>query len=217
MIPSQNQTLIVDAKFTINSSDGFVYRDNTFRVDSRNTIASRYADGGIEMINNRTAIFVRLGGIDNLDIDNMSGGWSRNFRLARPSDIVIVVVFQLQVAKEFAPTELSEALCSLDGELLRNGPNEYLAQLSGDGKFRRLQQGSGSNKYIGFKEVRLTATNIAAGNHTLVVGGHLTRKTFHDEITIVRFTTVQVYTADSVDNFLLDFASTSKIGHLRGG
>ena len=146
----------------------------------------------------------------------MSGGWSRAFPLSRPSDIVIVIVFQLQVAKAFAPAEVSEVLCSLDGELLRSGSNEYLAQLSGDGKFRNLQQGSVFYKYIGFKEVRVSATNVGAGNHTLVVGGHLTRKTFFDEITIIRFLDVQVYAFDAINDDELVITESNKKGHLRG-
>ena len=48
-------------------------------------------------------------------------------------------------------------------------------------------------KYMGFQQIRLSANNVAAGNHTLVVGGYVTRKTSHDEFTYVRFDEVQVY------------------------
>jgi hypothetical protein len=218
VIPSQNRTLLVDGKFTQNSTSGFVYRDNTFRVDVPSTIASRYADGGIEVINNTGTLFVRLGGRDNLAINNISGGWTRNFTLTRPSDIAIVVDFQLQVAKAFARTEVSEVLCSLDGVLLRNGPNEFLAQLSGDENFRWLQQVSNSSsyKFLGFKGVHLSAINITAGNHTLVVGGHLTRKTFNNEVTIIRFLGVQVYTLNSVNTLLIEATNATKNGNLRG-
>ena len=177
-----------------------MYNDNTFRANPSYPDASRYASGEIENNSNRGVILVRLGGVDESDVDNISGGWSRVFELKRRSNITIAVVFQLQVAKEFARTEVSEVLCSLDGKLLRNGPDEFLAQLSGERNIRMLQIGNADDyNYIGFKEVRLSVTNVTAGNHTLVVGGHLTRKTYSDERTIIRFDTVQVYVNGTSD------------------
>ena len=191
-----------------------MYKDSTFRatVPFSNTI---YANGGAETTSdNRDVIFVTLGGIDNSDIDDISGGWSRVFQLARPNDITILISFQLQVSKTFATSEISEVLCSLDGDLLRNGSDEFLAQLSGNENSRMLQQDSSRFKFVGFKDVILSAKNVTAGNHTLVVGGHLTRKTFNDEVTIIRFDEVQVYALDSANRPIITGRTKTK-GRLR--
>jgi hypothetical protein len=102
----------------------------------------------------------------------------------------------LQVAQAFEGNEVSEVLCSLDGQIIKNGAMEYLARLSG--------RGNGDDfETIDFQRVNLTAINVEAGNHTLVVGGHLTRKTFRDEITYIRFDEVQVHESKSTNRALV--------------
>ena len=137
------------------------------------------------MSDGRDVLFVRLGGIDDTDVNGMSGGWSNVFRLTQQSNIVISIVFQLQVARAFEGNEVSEVLCSLNGQIVSNDRVEYLAQLKGSGS------GNGFEA-TPFQRVNLTATNVEAGNHTLVVGGHLTEKTEDNEVTYIRFDEVQV-------------------------
>jgi ribosomal protein S24E len=117
-----------------------------------------------------------LGGINDNDIHNMSGGWSRQFNLLRRSDIVIKIVFQLEIASNFEFNEISQVLCSIDGTLASNGTVSYLAQLFGDG------DNNGGNMVIGFRTIYLSVPKVAIGSHTIVVDGHLSRKTFKDEI-----------------------------------
>lgn len=200
-LPDGNTTVLVNATFTRNSSDGFSYRDGTFRGTSAST---QYADGGTERTSDsRDVVFVRLGGIDNTNVNGMSGGWSIVFYLTKPSNVTISIVFQLEVPKAFESTEVSEVLCSLDGTIIKNGAVEYLARLSGDGDRPGV-------KTIGFQRVNLAASNIAAGNHTLTVGGHLTRKTFRDEITFIRFDEVQVQVFEAQLPMAADVISNAK-------
>jgi hypothetical protein len=148
--------------------------------------SSNYAEGGTEVTSDgRDVVFVKLGGIDDANVNGISGGWSRDFYLDKTNNLTISIVFQLEVARAFEATEISEVLCSLDGNIVKNGAVEYLARLSGDGDLPGF-------KKTDFSRVNLTATNIAAGNHTLVVGGYLTRKTYRDEVSFIRFDEVQV-------------------------
>jgi hypothetical protein len=187
-------TTIVDAKFTGGSLDGFSYRDGTFRGTSN---SSQYANGGTQTTaDNRDVVFVRLGGIDDNDVYGISGGWSRSFLVAYPSNVTISIVFQLTVTRAFEYNEVSEVLCSLDGQIIMNGLVEYLARLSGDGDRPGI-------KTTGFRRVNLTATNVESGIHTIVVGGHLTRKTFRNEVAFILFDEVQVRVSESTNRALL--------------
>ena len=196
----------MDAKFSGNSSDGFTYKDGTFRGTSN---ATQYADGGTQTTDDgRDVIFVRLGGIDTDTVNEISGGWSRIFSLNRRSNISISIVFQLEVAHEFDIMEISEALCSLDGQILRNGAFEYLAQLTGNGF-------GGSAIRDGFRQVNLNATNVESGNHTLVVGGHLTSKSYDDEVTYIRFDSVKVQVSETIHRNLGTAATSNTKPNIR--
>jgi hypothetical protein len=95
--------VVLDSPFTNTSSDGFVYRDDFFR----GTQQPLYASGYTETTNDgKDAITVELGGINGTCIYNMSGGWYRQFTLLRRSDIVITIVFQLEIASNFESFEI---------------------------------------------------------------------------------------------------------------
>jgi hypothetical protein len=175
--------VILDSLFTNTSIDGFVYRDDTFR----GTRQPAYASGYTETTNDgKDAITVELGGINGTSIYNMSGGWSRRFTLLRRSDIVITIVFQLEIASNFESSEISQVLCSIDGTLVSNGTVNYLAQILGDG------DNNGGNMVIGFQTIDVSVPDLAIGSHTIVVGGHLSRKTSSDEISWFRFAYIRI-------------------------
>jgi hypothetical protein len=163
--------------------DGFVYRDDTFRGTRQPLYASGYTETTKD---GKDAITVELGGINSTSIYNMSGGWRRRFTLVRRSDIVIAIVFQLEIASNFESSEISQVLCSIDGTLVSNGTVSYLAQLFGDG------DNSGGNVETFSQTVDVSVRNLTAGLHTIVVGGHLSGKTSSDDIAWFRFDQIRI-------------------------
>jgi hypothetical protein len=182
-----------------------VFLRNTFYGTSS---PAQYLDGGTETTSdNRDVIYIRLGGIDNSTIIGLSAGWSYRFTLPRRSNLTISILFELEVRQEFEAEEITDVLCSLDDQILLNGEVEYLARLSGNGQPGFIT--------TGFQEVILTPKNVDPGNHTLVVGAHLTRKTFPDEVAVVRFDRVQVQASASRRRALIADETASTEPNLR--
>jgi hypothetical protein len=144
-------------------------------------------------------VTVELGGLDNAVIYNISGGWQRSFNLSRASNVTIELKYQLEQTSEFEDEEYSQALCSVDGTLRgKSSTVDYLDQITGDGN-------SGANKTTGYVTRTLQVNNLAAGSHSIIVGGFNNRKTYHDEVTWIRFDRVKVSA----------FAATQRRSYLR--
>jgi hypothetical protein len=163
----------IDARFT-SSSDGFVYQDDAFR----GTAQPAYASGAYLSTGGFTggAVKVELGGINDSTILNMSGGWSRTFVLASPTGLTLSFRYNLVQAANYEADEFSQALVSLDGQLYGTAPNDYVAQVVGNGN-------GGSSISTGWRLFTVTIPNVQAGTHTLRIGGFNNKKTFNDEKT----------------------------------
>lgn len=183
--------MAIDAEFTAGSLDGFVYADNLFRGTRE---SSKFADGYSDTTPDRHDVLtVQLGGVNDGEIQGMSGGWQRQFSLTQKSDVTIHLVFQIEIASEFEAEEFSQALCSIDGTLHgSDSTGIYLGQLAGNG------DNNGGNMMTGFEMVTLQVPNLAVGSHTIVVGGYLERKTTADEVAWIRFDSVKVTSLPSV-------------------
>ena len=74
-----------------------------------------------------------LGGIDNADILGMSGGWQTSFTVSSPTEVVLSFRYNLTQASNYEADELSQVLVSVDGILYGEAPNDYVAQIVGNG------------------------------------------------------------------------------------
>lgn len=180
-------------------SQGFVYADDAFRGTSQPDYASGtydaaegHAGGGLT---------VTLGGVDGADIfDGMSGGWSYNFNVSSAGPVTITLRYRLVHVAAHEPLECGQAVVAVDGVLMGTAPDDYLVEFCG----------TGSDQDTGWQQVTLTPT-LQAGNHTLSLGGYLSRKTSINEYSYIYFDevviddggstpTTETDCSDSIDN-----------------
>tara|TARA_R110002110_G_scaffold415612_2_gene651579 strand:+ start:43625 stop:47203 length:3579 start_codon:yes stop_codon:yes gene_type:complete len=159
---------------------GFTYADGAFRGTTAGTYESGIYDAG------NGEISVALGGVNGDDILGMSGGFNKSFTVDSSSTSTqITFQYRLQMSSEFESDEYGEVLISIDGQLYGLSGNDYIVRQAGDGN-------GGSNYDSGFVEVTVDLGTLAAGNHTLTLGGFLNKKTFSDEDIEVSFTEVEI-------------------------
>jgi hypothetical protein len=163
--------LILEARFNT-TTDGFVYQDDAFRGTTQPAYASgaRVASGGVS----GGALRVAVGGVDDADVLNMSGGWSVTFTLAEAQAVALSFAYKLTQTAHYEADERSEMLATLDGTLL--GPGGVIAQIVGDGN-------GGAARTTGFQTFQAALGTLAAGTHTLAIGAYNTQKTLADEST----------------------------------
>lgn len=168
---SQPVTLI-DEDFSRNSG-GFTYFDDAFF----NTQQPRYESGSWASTGGGV-LRVILGGVNNRAIDDMSGGFQHEFDLANASDVTLTFHFNMTQTRYYESDEFSQVLVSVDGTLYGVGGNDYVAQINGDGN-------GGSNITTDWQTVTLDLGTLAAGSHTLVVGGYNNAKDTSNERTTI--------------------------------
>ncbi len=145
-----------------------------FQSDPFGTNAPQYASGGPVATggtNNSRALRVRLGGVDNLTINNISGGFRVNFQLDAPSQVTLRFQYQVTQSPEYEADEQSIAAVSLDG-----GVVDTFGQVAGDGN-------GGAPVTTGLQARSVSLGQLSPGIHTLVIGGFNSKKTFANEFT----------------------------------
>jgi len=169
---------IVDADFE-GDSDGFTYLDDTFRGTSEPDYSSGNHDigGGFD----GDGLTVTVGGVNGDDITDMSGGWQIPFNLALAGELTLSLRYNLTMSEPYESDEFSQILVSIDGVLIGQSGNDYVDQLVGDG------QNNGTDISTGWLEFNVETDLLAAGPHTLTIGGYNNKKTTDDEVTWVRF------------------------------
>ena len=158
-------------------SDGFTYVDNAFRSAQQAAYASgsRVATGGFS----GGGLNVVLGAIDNNDILNMSSAWRRTFTLSAQRHARVSLRFKLTQSPHYETDELSQVLLAIDGRLVSYvAGRDYLIQIAGNGA-------GGSAISTGWRQVTVDLGVLAAGSHTLTIGGFNNKKTDSDERTDV--------------------------------
>ena len=196
---AQSTDTVLDVNFD-SGSDGFTYVDDAFR----STSAPGYADGAHDISggNSGGGLDVSVGGIDDSDILGMSGGWSVDFTVSDSGPTSVTFSYQMVMASDFESDEFGEVLASIDGTLVGQGGNDYVHHLDGDGN-------GGSAMDTGWQTVTLDLGNLAAGTHTLVLGGYNNKKTYNNEDIQFSFDDVSVTVDNSVsDNISVDPIST---------
>ena len=180
---SYGQTLISEDFNT--GSSGFTYQDDLFNNSSEPAYAVGIwsASGGS---NGSGGLTVTLGGVDANTISNMSGGWTQSFNLATSAEVLISFNFKLQQSPDYEQTEISEALLSIDNQLIGNGTKTFIDQVKGDVNGGPIM---GSEQFFTFKKV---VGPLSAGSHTLNIGGYNSLKTFSNELTFINIDDVNV-------------------------
>lgn len=167
---------LFEAHFDV-GNDSFTYLDDAFRASRQPTYASgtRVATGGFS----GGGLTVVLGGLNNDDILNMSGGWRRAFSLATQRRVTASLRVKVNQSPHYESDELSQALLSIDGRLVsQTTGRDYLAQVAGNGN-------AGVALTSGWVQVTVDLGVLSAGAHTLTIGGFNNKKTFIDERTDV--------------------------------
>jgi hypothetical protein len=92
--------------------------------------------------------------------------------------VLLYVRGSLAQAASYEADEKSELLVSVDGVLRGGGTGDYLAQLVGDGN-------GGNIVTTGWRLYAVNLGPLAAGAHTLLIGGYNSKKTQVDETTTI--------------------------------
>ena len=124
------------------------------------------------------ALQITLGGIDNANILDMSGGWQQDFTLSIPTEVVLSFRYKLIQTPDYEYDELSQVLVSVDHILYGEAPNDYVVQIRGNGN-------GGSSENTGWQLFEVNLGILEAGDHTLIIGGYNNKKTYYNESTEV--------------------------------
>jgi hypothetical protein len=172
--------------FTANFNSGqnnFTYLDNTFRGTTQGSYASgsRVSSGGFT----GGALRVLLGGVNNNTITGMSGGWRRTFTLSAATSVTLTFRYKLTQSSEYENDEFSQVMASMDGVLYGTPPNDYVAQVTGDGN-------GGTTRTTNWQLFQVAVGTLPAGTHTLALGGYNNKKTTSTESTTILLDDVTV-------------------------
>ena len=173
---------IIESSFN-RGVDGFTFVDDPFR----NTNQPNFSNGNYQPNRGFTGggLQVRLGGVNNANVLNMSGGWRRAFTLPSSKQLTISFRYRLTQAPQYERDEFSEALVAVDNKILGNGGSEILAKVTGDGN-------GGSYRTTGWRTVTVKTKTLPKGSHTMTIGAFNNKKTFRDEVTWFRIDDVVV-------------------------
>lgn len=125
-------------------------------------------------------LHVELGGIDSTTRTGMSGAWQRTVQLTEPGTIVVTPEWRLNASAPLDADERSEALVSINGQLLGLNSESYLYQNTGGGD-------------SGYLTSTVSSAVLPAGNHNLRLGAFLSKKndqteSVHYELEALRVT-----------------------------
>ncbi|MDP6209125.1 MAG: hypothetical protein QGG01_12500, partial [Roseibacillus sp.] len=116
-----------------NSIVEFAYSDDTFN----GTADPEFAEGSLDPTGGfgGGGLTVLVGGQSGFfnQTPASSGGWSRFFNLDDPATVTISLRYRLLFNGSHENDEFGQALLELDGTLFGNGPDNSLAQFTGDG------------------------------------------------------------------------------------
>ena len=79
---------------------------------------------------------LRVGGVDKSVVNGMSAGFARTVTLTRFAIVTVEIDFDFAFGDFDGSNEVGEAVCSIDGALLRNSSGkDQMVQFVGKGKF----------------------------------------------------------------------------------
>jgi Ca2+-binding RTX toxin-like protein len=161
----------LEATFDANA-ESFSYTDDPFRGTAQpgyaqgNYLAAGAYDGG--------GLRVLLGSLDNVAVLGMSGGWERQITLAEASEVTVAFRYNLTHSGHHENDEYAEVMLSVNGVLYGSGANDYIQRITGDGD-------GGPDQTTGWQYFTVDVGTLAAGTHSVIIGGYANKKTFNDE------------------------------------
>ena len=163
--------------FTANfnaGQDSFSYLDDAFRGTSQPSFASgsRLSSGGFS----GGALRVELGGVNKNAAAGMSGGWRRTFTLTAATNVALVLRYNLTQSGDYEADDVSQVLAAIDGALVPGGG--AITQIAGNGN-------GGAAVTTGWVQIEIPLGMLAAGSHTVVIGGYNNKKDGKSELTTV--------------------------------
>lgn len=183
-VRADNGTSIFQSNFDADAG-GFVFAADTFR----GTRQPRYSFGRrLASQNGNGVLAVLLGDRDNRSVLNMSGGWRKEFSLSTPGNVTLSFDYRITQASNYEADEFSEALLSVDGNLVGAPGGSFLARITGDGN-------GGSAKTSGLQRFQVRLGNLSAGKHSISIGGFNNKKTRSDERTVILIDNVKADSA----------------------
>ena len=167
------ETTILEVDFDLGEED-FVYLDDVFL----GTYRPKYANGAWSASGGFVGggLQVTLGGIDNEDILDMSGGWKKVFTLNNQTEVILSFHYNLTQSSDYESDEFSQVLVSIDGVLYGQASNDFVDEIAGDGN-------GGNPQTTGWRLFQINPGTLSDGDHTLIIGGYNNKKTYGDEIT----------------------------------
>jgi hypothetical protein len=162
-------------------TDGFIYQDDTFGTSQPNYASgTRVTPGGY---NGTGGLQVTLGGVDATALSGMSGGWSYTLNLAAAeSDVKLAFRYKLDQTATYEFDEYTRLLVKVDGIQYGRAAKNYVDHIGGDGS---SSQGN-SSTYLpttDWQQHQIFLGNLAAGSHTILLGGYNNHKDAADEST----------------------------------
>jgi len=166
----QPETTILSVNFD-SSTNGFTYADDTFLSTKQPAYAKgdRITTGGYT----GGALRVTLGGVDSKTIRYMSGGWKKTVSIPSTATLKLSFRYKLTQSPEYESDEYSQVNVTVDGCTVCSGSSNYIARIYGNGN-------GGSEITTGWQLYEVTGS-LAAGNHTLTIGGYNNKKTYSNE------------------------------------
>lgn len=176
------QVTLLTANFDT-GADGFVYQNDAFGTSQPNYSSGAWAPstgyggtGGLQ---------VSLGGVDANPISDMSGGWSITLNLpADETGVTLSFRYKLDQSATYAYDGYTRMLVMVDAMQYGRGAKNYVDHIGGDGS---STQGN-SNTYLpttDWQQHSIFLGNLAAGAHTIVLGGYNSKKTAADQSSTV--------------------------------
>jgi Big-like domain-containing protein/peptidase M28-like protein len=176
------QSTLLSASFDTDTQ-GFVYADDAFGTSQPAYASGAWvASGGF---GGTGGLQVTLGGVDANPVSGMSGGWSTTLDLATAeSGVALSFRYKLDQSATYGYDEYTRLLVKVDGVLYGRGSKGYVDHIGGDGA---STQGN-SNTFLpttDWQQHRIFLGDLAAGAHTIVLGGANNKKDAAAEVSTI--------------------------------
>jgi hypothetical protein len=162
----------------------FAYVDDGFR----GSVQPGYAAGTYDAAGGYMGggVRVNLGGVNDLTIVGMSGRWLATFNTPTSGPVTVQLRYRLRLEGTYEAEECGEALVAVDGALRGAAVGQdYLERYCGATPQNDVVRDSG------WRQISLPLT-LAAGSHTLALGGYNNQKTRANETMAVYFDDIDV-------------------------
>ena len=179
---------ILTASFSIDE-DGFTYVSDAFATASASGYdrgdwtphEGHHLSGGLQ---------VALGGVNDTSVNDISGGWQQTFTLTEDTaDVRVWFRYNLAQTGYYEDTEYTQVRASFDAAALGapcSGGSTCVDELVGDG------QTTTASIRTGWQVFGADLGILAAGDHTLLLGGYNNGKTLQNESSAVVFDDVLI-------------------------